>query len=90
MFKKLALEPSFARSILFKGQSTQLRIFKPSYEHFSDSTEFHNQSLKQIGLGANQTDKQTSKQTEITNLYLYLYFACLPVCQFISNKRQNG
>ena len=78
------------RSFHYKGQPTQLGIFKTSYEHFSGSTEFPDQSLKQIGLGANQTDKQTSKQTEITNLYLYLYFACLPVCQFISNKRQNG
>ena len=23
-------------------------------------------------------------------LYLYMYFACLGVCRFVSNKRQNG
>ena len=23
-------------------------------------------------------------------LYLYMYFSCLGVCRFVSNKRQNG
>ena len=51
IFKKLALEPSFGRSFPYKGQHTQQWIFKPGYEHFSGSTDFPNQSLKQIGRG---------------------------------------
>ena len=56
----------------------QLRISKPSYEHFRGLYEFPNQNLSQIGPGvpelrSDKTNKHTNKQTDKQRLQLYIY-----------------
>ena len=64
MKKKLALEPSFARSFPYKGQHTQIEFLNQANEHFSGSTDSPDQSLKQIGRGVHDiSNRQANTKT---------------------------
>ena len=56
----------------FKSGSTQLRISKPTQEHFRGFPEFPNQNLRQIGQGC-RIIGHTNNQTDKLVLQHYIY-----------------
>ena len=70
-----------------KFNSLNLEFLNLQIKNISSGfTKFPYQKLRQIGPGVHELWSNIQHQTSI---YMYIYFACLFVCPFVSNKRQN-